>query len=99
MIRTVQLRRYELEPGGGEEFVAWWAAWIPRVRPDHGFALEFALLDDAADEFTWAVSFEGTEDEFRAADARYAEDPRRIEAFTTATPLRRQHIGSLTPAP
>lgn len=98
MTRTIQLRRYDLLPGGGDEFVAWWASWIPEVRPEYGFMVEVALLDADADQFTWAVSFEGTEEEFLEAETRYNIDPRRLEAFTKAPPLQGHHISFVTSA-
>lgn len=89
---TTQLRRYELNPGSGVDFVAWWAALVPKLRVEYGFTIEFALLNREIDEFTWAVSYPGDEAAFREAEGRYNDDPRRTEAFKTAPPLRTQHI-------
>ncbi|WP_460773045.1 NIPSNAP family protein [Microbacterium sp. GXF7504] len=99
MTRTLQLRRYELVPGGGAEFVAWWAPRIPQVRAAHGFRVVSAVLHDAGDEFTWTVAYDGDEAAFRAAEERYVQDPRRIAAFEVAPPLRRQHLAFVTEVP
>jgi hypothetical protein len=70
---SVQLRRYEIKPGEMEAFLdAVRAAFV--VRAQYGFTVEFALIDDGRNEFTWAVSHDG---DFAAAEVAYYESPER----------------------
>ena len=80
-MRTIQLRRYTLVEGEYDAFVAWWEAWMPRVRPAAGFAIDFAYGLPATNEFVWAVSAEGDEDAFLALEQEYLASEARAEAF------------------
>ena len=52
---TVQLRRYTIEQGRMDDFVAWWRSVIgPRAK--YGFRVVFAYADDEHGEFVWAVA-------------------------------------------
>lgn len=77
---TVQLRRYELTEGMMDEFVAWWPAIID-VRAKYGFKVEFGYADRSTNQFIWAVSFDGDEAAFKAAEAVYTESPERAAVF------------------
>jgi hypothetical protein len=67
------LRRYEIKPGEMEAFLdAVRAAFV--VRAQYGFTVEFALIDDGRNEFTWAVSHDG---DFATAEKTYYESPER----------------------
>ncbi|SDY39622.1 NIPSNAP protein [Modestobacter sp. DSM 44400] len=79
---TVQLRRYQVEPGRMADFLAWFPALRP-VREQYGFRLLFAYADEAADTFTWAVEHDGDEAEFRAVEATYTASPERAQVFET----------------
>ena len=46
-------------------------SWCAR---QYGFTVEFALIDDEHNEFTWAVSHDG---DFAAAEKSYYESPER----------------------
>ena len=80
-MRTIQLRRYTLVDGEYDAFVAWWEAWMPKVRPGAGFAIDFAYGLREANEFVWAVSVEGDEAAFLAREADYMASDARAEAF------------------
>lgn len=80
-MRTIQLRRYTLVEGEYEAFVEWWEKWMPRVRPAAGFEIEFAYGLPGTNEFIWAVSAEGGEDEFLALEKLYMASDARAEAF------------------
>ena len=79
---TVQLRRYQLEPGRMADFLAWFPALRP-VREQYGFRLLFAYADEANDTFTWAVEHDGDEAGFQAAEATYNASPQRAQLFET----------------
>ncbi len=74
---TIQLRRYAIEPGRMDDFVAWWRS-ILAPRAQYGFQLVFAFADDEHDEFVWAVSHDG---DFDAAEGEYMTSPERAKAF------------------
>ncbi len=80
-MRTIQLRRYTLVDGEYDAFVAWWEAWMPKVRPATGFSIEFAYGLRATNEFVWAVSAEGDEEAFLALEKAYMASAARAEAF------------------
>jgi antibiotic biosynthesis monooxygenase (ABM) superfamily enzyme len=79
---TVQLRRYVVEPGRMDDFLAWFPAVIP-VREKYGFRLLFALAERERDTFTWAVSYDGDEAAFTEAVEAYSASPERAAAFET----------------
>jgi hypothetical protein len=70
---SVQLRRYEIKPGEMEQFLAAVRHAFP-VREQYGFTVEFALVDEERNQFTWAVSHDG---DFPAAEAAYYDSPER----------------------
>jgi hypothetical protein len=80
-MRTTQLRRYTLVDGEYDAFLAWWEEWMPRVRPAAGFAIEFAYGLRETNEFVWAVSAEGDQEAFVAAEQAYMVSAERAEAF------------------
>jgi antibiotic biosynthesis monooxygenase (ABM) superfamily enzyme len=79
---TVQLRRYRIEPGRMPEFLAWFPALEP-VRERYGFRVLFALADRERNTFTWAVSFDGDEAAFTAAEKAYNDSAERAAVFGT----------------
>ena len=90
---TVQLRRYEFEPGRLAGFLAWFPALVP-VRERYGFRLLFALADTERETFTWAVAHDGDEAAFTAAEATYNDSPERAEVFATfPAGIARSEIG------
>jgi hypothetical protein len=81
-METVQLRRYQVEPGRMADFLAWFPGLTP-VRAQYGFRLLFAYADEANDTFTWAVEHDGDEATFREAEATYNASPERAKVFET----------------
>ena len=79
---TVQLRRYQLEPGRMADFLAWFPGLDP-VRAQFGFRLLFGYVDDEHETFTWAVQHDGDEAAFRKAEATYNASPERAQLFET----------------
>ena len=76
---TIELRRYTIEPGRMDDFIAWFPSIVgPRAR--HGFRVVFAYADDEHSQFVWAVAHDG---DFDAAEAAYMASPERAEAFAT----------------
>ncbi|MRG60471.1 hypothetical protein GE115_11430 [Agromyces sp. CFH 90414] len=80
-MKTIQLRRYTLVDGEYDAFMAWWKQWMPRVRPEAGFAIEFAYGVPESNEFIWAVSAEGDRDAFLALEQAYMASDARASAF------------------
>lgn len=79
--RTVQLRRYRIEPGELGAFTAWWRERLLPAREAFGFRLEFAVTVPESDEFVWAVSAEGDAEAFTRIDTAWAESPERALCF------------------
>lgn len=75
--KTIQLRRYSLDPARIDEFGPGWGARIPALRQKYGFVIEFAYLDRAASTFVWAVSTAGDRDEFLLREAEYYASPEK----------------------
>jgi hypothetical protein len=80
-VKTIQLRRYTLVEGEYDAFLAWWKEWMPRVRPQAGFAIEFAYGLPETGEFIWAVSAEGDRAAFLDRESVYMASDARAEAF------------------
>ena len=74
---TIQLRRYTIEPGRLDDFVAWWPS-VLEPRAKFGFRLLFAYADAENDQFVWAVAHD---DDFDAAEKEYSASPERTKAF------------------
>jgi hypothetical protein len=81
-VSTVQLRRYQVEPGRMADFLAWFPDLTP-IRAQYGFRLLFAYADEANDTFTWAVEHDGDEAAFREVEATYTASPERAKVFET----------------
>jgi hypothetical protein len=81
-VSTVQLRRYQVEPGRMADFLAWFPDLAP-IRAQYGFRLLFAYADEANDTFTWAVEHDGDEAAFREVEATYTASPERAKVFET----------------
>lgn len=81
MTRTVQLRRYNLKPHLVEEFLVWWPTRLVPARSSFGFTVESAYLNRETAEFTWAVSAEGDEGEFRRLEQVWMSSPERTAVF------------------
>ena len=79
---TIQLRRYEIEPGRMADHVAWFPT-IRAVREKYGYKVLFALADAEHGVFTWAVAIDGDMEAFLAVDAVYNESTERAAAFAT----------------
>jgi hypothetical protein len=79
-VTTVQLRRYQVEPGRMDDFLAWFPGLAP-VRAQYDFRLLFGYVDDANDTFTWAVEHDGDEATFLEAEATYNASPERAQVF------------------
>jgi hypothetical protein len=78
-VETIQLRRYTIEPGRMDDFIAWWRTLI-EPRAQYGFRVVFAYADDEHNEFVWAVAHDG---DFDAAESEYNASPERAKVWTT----------------
>jgi hypothetical protein len=79
---TIQLRRYQIEPGRMADHLAWFPT-IRAARERFGFRVLFALADFDKSIFTWAVSVPGDRVQFAAVDAAWMVSPGRAAAFET----------------
>lgn len=85
---TTQLRRYHIEPGRMNDFLAWWPSLLgPREK--YGFRVVFAHSDEENNQFVWAVEHDG---DFDAAEAAYMASPERAEAFETNPRVVTDHV-------
>jgi hypothetical protein len=82
-MRTFQFRRYELEPEGFDEFVAWAIDVIIPLREKMGYRVEWKYVDPVKSEFLWLVSAEATEAEFELMDQTWMSSPERADAVLT----------------
>lgn len=80
-VKTIQLRRYTLVDGEYDAFVAWWNEWMPRVRSEAGFTIEFAYGLRERNQFVWAVSAPGDREAFLARETTYLASDARAAAF------------------
>jgi len=80
LVRTIQLRRYEIAPGMLEEFRAWVNLEVLPIRKQFGFRVEFVYIDNKNSEFIWAVSVQGAAAEFLELEKRYNESEERAAA-------------------
>lgn len=71
---TTLLRRYNIVSGHWPQFIALWEK-VVALRRRHGFEILFALKDENANIFTWAVRYHGDID---AAMEVYYKDPDRV---------------------
>ncbi len=67
--KTAIMRRYSIT-GSWIEFLDIWRQIVP-VRAKYGFNCLFAVADEPQNLFTWAFDFDGTWDEFPAAQRPY----------------------------
>ena len=96
-METVQLRRYQVEPGRMADFLAWFPGLAP-VRAQYGFRLLFAYADEVNDTFTWAVAHDGDEAAFREVETVYNSSPERAAVFQTFPQcITDMQIGFVTP--
>ncbi|GAB4082225.1 hypothetical protein GCU67_19925 [Modestobacter muralis] len=94
---TVQLRRYEIEPGRMADFLAWFPTIVP-VREQFGFRVLFALAEEEHSTFTWAVAHDGDDADFLEVEERYNASPERAAVFETFPAcLAGKEIGFATP--
>ena len=89
-VSTVQLRRYTITPGDMDAFVEWWHKLVP-AREKYGFRVLFALVDESANEFTWAVSHDGDFDE---VEKTYNASPERAAVFAGVPDRVAEHFVS-----
>lgn len=82
-MRTFQFRRYELEPEGLDEFVAWVIDTIIPLREQMGYRVEWRYADPIKSEFLWLVSLEASAQEFELKDQAWMSSPERAEAVLT----------------
>ena len=80
LAKTVQLRHYQIVPGMLEEFRAWLNQEVLPIRNKFGFHVEFMYVDNKKSEFIWAVSVEGTLDDFLEIENRYDSSEERLAA-------------------
>ena len=84
-----QLRRYEINAGEMEQFLAAWRGIVP-IRESFGFRVEFAFVDPEQNQFVWAITHDG---DFAAAEAAYYASPERANvALNPADHIAAMHL-------
>ena len=63
-----------------EEFRAWLNQEVLPIRRQFGFQVEFMYLDNQNSEFIWAVSVQGSPDDFLEIENRYDASEQRAAA-------------------
>lgn len=82
LVTTIQLRRYQIEPGRMADHLAWFPT-VRAARERYGFRVLFAVVDAERSIFTWAVAVDDDRDGFVALDAAWMASPERVRAFET----------------
>ncbi len=71
-----EFRRYKIQSGRIDEFVAAWKEGVVPLREKYGFTLHGAWAVDETDEFIWVLGHTGIES-FESATRRYYESNAR----------------------
>jgi hypothetical protein len=74
-LMITEMRTYSVAPGRLDDWIALFHTKVRPFREKNGFNITGAWAVPAESEFVWVVSFDGTEAEFREADAAYYELP------------------------
>ena len=91
---TYQLRRYELNPELADDFLVWVENDVMPIRKQFGFKAEWMYLNSHKTELTWLASFQGSEDAFFEAEAKYSNSPERTKAAASMpAALLKAHVG------
>ena len=80
-MKTIQFRHYTLVDGEYDAFVTWFFEWMPRLRPEAGFTIEWVYGMPETNEFAWAVSAPVDAERFAEMDRAWNESDARREAF------------------
>jgi hypothetical protein len=72
---TLQLRRYTINKGRLDDFIAAWKKGVYPLRQRHGFRIEGAWVIRERNEFVWLMSYDG--DDWEAKDKAYYASPER----------------------
>ena len=80
-MKTIQLRRYAMNPGMMQDFESFWSTKVVPLRKQHGFTVEFAYRSTDESEFIWGVSLPGDEQEFLRVQEKYNNSPERALVF------------------
>ncbi len=75
------LRRYTLVPEYATEFLTEIFPQVVDSRTASGFTIEQTWVDEHQEEFTWILSYRGTAQETRAAEARWIDSEARHSIF------------------
>ena len=95
----IQLRRYEIVPGELDAFVDWWQSTMPALRTEAGFTIEFAYVNEDANEFVWAVGVPGRLENFARVDAAYRASEARRRVFADLPErVAKAHVSFVRPA-
>lgn len=70
-----QLRRYTINRGKLDDFVAAWQRGVVPLRQRHGFHVDGAWLIRDRSEFVWLMRYDG--DDWEAKDKAYYASPER----------------------
>lgn len=70
-----ELRRYTINRGQMDEFIAAWLKGVYPLRQRHGFRIDGAWVIRERNEFIWLLSYDG--DDWEAKNKAYYASPER----------------------
>lgn len=82
--KTTWMRRYTTDPALIEEFIEFLTTKVIPVRESRGFIVEQGWVNPDGTQLTWFVSYEGTPEEFAAAEKAWEESDDRAQVFAGA---------------
>lgn len=74
---VTELRDYRILEGQLDRFVTEWERDVRPLRAQHGFTVDGAWTVERESRFIWLLSYEGSWDQFEAANEAYYRSPER----------------------
>lgn len=82
--KTTWMRRYTTDPDLIDQFIEFLTHQVIPAREARGFIVEQGWVNPEGTQLTWFVSFEGTPEEFAAAEKAWEESEDRAKVFAGA---------------
>ncbi|WBL19026.1 hypothetical protein [Citricoccus sp. NR2] len=82
--KTTWMRRYTTDPERIEEFIDFLTSRVIPVRESRGFIIEQGWVNPEGTQLTWFVSYEGSPEDFAAAEKAWEESEDRAQVFADA---------------
>jgi hypothetical protein len=74
---VTELRDYRIREGQLDQFVTEWQREVRPLRAQHAFTVDRAWTVEGESRFIWLLSFDGSWDQFEAANEAYYASPER----------------------